>query len=74
VTSVKELDAAIEAHCEVRAEFRRERTRVALCELSGMPSPELVKEIEGRLTRVYTMLDECSRELAAIAAETEFGE
>ena len=33
----------------------------------------VVAEVEARLTRVYGMLDACSRELAVIAAEVEFG-
>jgi hypothetical protein len=70
MSAVKErVDVLIEAHCETRAVYRRERTRVAVGELSGMPDPGVIADVETRLTRVYSLLHEASGELAAISAE-----
>jgi hypothetical protein len=74
MTSLKEqVSDLIEDHCAARAEYRRERTRVTLGELSGMPDPAVVKSVEDSLSIVYGLLSEASERLAAVSAVIEFG-
>jgi hypothetical protein len=72
VTTVKEqVDALIDAHCEAHADYRAQRYRVAMAEMSGQPDPETVASVEASLTKVYRLLRESSITLAAVAAEVD---
>ena len=73
MTTLKDqVNDLIEDHCRTRAVYRRERTRVALGELSGMPDPETVASVEESLAKVYGLLHEASERLAAVAVFVEF--
>ena len=75
MSTVKELvDGLIGAHCEANAEYRNQRFRVTMAELSGQPDPETVASVEESLTKVYGLLHKASAELAAIAAVLAFNE
>jgi hypothetical protein len=64
----------ITAHCEAHADYRIQRYRVAMAEMSGQPDPETIASVEESLTRVYALLHESSARLAAVAAVVEFNE
>jgi hypothetical protein len=74
ITLREQVDGLIEAHCEATAEFKHERFRVAMGELSGQPDPEVVASVEASLSKVYALLHESSERLAAISAALEFNE
>jgi hypothetical protein len=68
----RQVGEAIDQHCELTAEFQRQRDRVALAEIYGQVEPGLAAELEASLTVVYTLLNEGSARLAAISAALEF--
>jgi hypothetical protein len=72
VSAVKEqVNALIDAHCQTHAEYRHERYRVTMAELSGQPHPETVVYVEESLSKVYGLLFEANERLAAVAAVVE---
>jgi hypothetical protein len=75
VKEVKEqIDGLIGAHCEANAEYRNQRFRVTMAEVSGQPDPQTVVSVEESLSKVYGLLYEASERLAAVAAALEFNE
>ena len=75
MTTLRErVDELIGSHCEATAEYKHERFRVTMAELSGQPDPKVVASVEDSLSKVYALLHESSERLARISAQLEFNE
>ena len=68
------VDELIVLHCEQHEQYRHERYRVTMAELSGQPDPKVIASVEESLTKVYGLLYESSERLARISAQLEFNE